>query len=221
MSTVTARWCRVNGVPYVFEPLGMFRPKLRKVALKRALDGTLYRAVPRGAALAIGASELERQELEAVVPTGAGGRAAERLPGPVRPAPAARPLRSPTRARRDRAARPLRRPGRARQGARAPRRPPSRPARGRSARDRRPRRRPRPAAGAARAARPARRGGRVHLLGAVESPLDLYGDADVLALPSAHENFGMVAAEAAAAGQRRSSATAAASPRSCAIAARS
>ena len=43
-------------------------------------------------------------------------------------------------------------------------------------------------------------GGRVHLLGAVESPLDLYGDADVFALPSAHENFGMVAAEAAAAG---------------------
>ena len=40
----------------------------------------------------------------------------------------------------------------------------------------------------------------MHLLGAVESPLDLYGDADVFALPSAHENFGMVAAEAAAAG---------------------
>jgi glycosyltransferase involved in cell wall biosynthesis len=42
--------------------------------------------------------------------------------------------------------------------------------------------------------------GRVHLLGAVASPRDLYGDADVFALPSAHENFGMVAAEAAAAG---------------------
>ena len=41
---------------------------------------------------------------------------------------------------------------------------------------------------------------RVHLLGPVESPLDLYGDADVHALSSAHENFGMVAAEAAAAG---------------------
>ena len=45
VSTVTARWCRANGVPYVFEPLGMFRPKLRKVRLKRALDGTLYRGV--------------------------------------------------------------------------------------------------------------------------------------------------------------------------------
>ena len=42
--------------------------------------------------------------------------------------------------------------------------------------------------------------GRVHLLGTVDSPLELYGDADVFALASAHENFGMVAAEAAAAG---------------------
>jgi glycosyltransferase involved in cell wall biosynthesis len=41
---------------------------------------------------------------------------------------------------------------------------------------------------------------RVHVLGTVDSPFQLYGDADVLALPSAHENFGMVAAEAAAAG---------------------
>jgi glycosyltransferase involved in cell wall biosynthesis len=43
-------------------------------------------------------------------------------------------------------------------------------------------------------------GERVHLLGTVDDPFELYGDADVLALPSAHENFGMVAAEAAAAG---------------------
>ena len=43
---------------------------------------------------------------------------------------------------------------------------------------------------------------RVHLVGAVgaEPPLDLYGDADVFVLASRHENFGMVAAEAAAAG---------------------
>ena len=68
VSTVAARWCRRHGVPYVFEPLGMFRPKLRKVALKQALDPTLYRAVPRGAALAVAASELERQELAAALP---------------------------------------------------------------------------------------------------------------------------------------------------------
>ena len=67
VSTITARWCRRHGVPYVFEPLGMFRPKLRKVMLKRGLDTTLYRAVPRGAALAIAVSTVERRELEAVL----------------------------------------------------------------------------------------------------------------------------------------------------------
>jgi glycosyltransferase involved in cell wall biosynthesis len=44
---------------------------------------------------------------------------------------------------------------------------------------------------------------RVHLTGpwpSVGPPLELYGDADVCALASAHENFGMVAAEAASAG---------------------
>ena len=43
---------------------------------------------------------------------------------------------------------------------------------------------------------------RVHLVGAVgpEPPLDLYGDADAFVLASRHENFGLVAAEAAAAG---------------------
>ena len=81
-----------------------------------------------------------------------------------------------------RAARPLCRPGRARQGARAPGRGRSPPSR-RSARDRRPRRRPRCAAELLALRDSLGAGGRVHLLGAVESPLDLYGDADVLALP--------------------------------------
>src|SRR5512133_602913 len=43
ITTGTACWCRWARVPYVFEPLGMFRPRLRKVLLKRALDATLYR----------------------------------------------------------------------------------------------------------------------------------------------------------------------------------
>jgi glycosyltransferase involved in cell wall biosynthesis len=42
--------------------------------------------------------------------------------------------------------------------------------------------------------------GRVHRLGAIERPLELYAEADVFVLPSAGESFGMVAAEAAAAG---------------------
>jgi glycosyltransferase involved in cell wall biosynthesis len=60
VTTGTAGWCRVKRVPYVFEPLGMFEPRLRKVLLKRALDGTLYRGVARGAAAVVVASPRER-----------------------------------------------------------------------------------------------------------------------------------------------------------------
>ena len=199
VSTVTARWCRVNGVPYVFEPLGMFRPKLRKVALKRALDGTLYRAVPRGAALAIGASERERQELEAVVPPERVVVRPNGFPAPYDPPPRPGPLRS--RLGLDATAPLVLSVGRVARGKglehlvaavaslEGVQLAIAGPDDGHgllpellALRDR---------LGA---------GGRVHLLGAVESPLDLYGDADVFVLPSAHENFGMVAAEAAAAG---------------------
>jgi glycosyltransferase involved in cell wall biosynthesis len=41
---------------------------------------------------------------------------------------------------------------------------------------------------------------RVHLVGATNNPFPLYREANVLALPSRYENFGNVAAEAAAAG---------------------
>ena len=50
------------------------------------------------------------------------------------------------------------------------------------------------------AQRDPRLAGRVHRLQPTLRPLDLYGDADVFALPSAGESFGMAAAEAAAAG---------------------
>src|SRR5919199_2895620 len=65
VTTGTAAWCRLRGVPYVFEPLGMFRPRLRKVALKRALDATLYRGVANGAATVVAASERERDDVVA------------------------------------------------------------------------------------------------------------------------------------------------------------
>ena len=48
VTTGVAAWCRLAHMPYVFEPLGMFEPRLRKVVLKRALDATLYRGVARG-----------------------------------------------------------------------------------------------------------------------------------------------------------------------------
>src|SRR5829696_8060351 len=73
VTTGVAAWCRVVRVPYVFEPLGMFEPRLRKVALKRLLDATLYRGVARGARLVVVASERER---DAVV---AGGVSAEKV----------------------------------------------------------------------------------------------------------------------------------------------
>jgi glycosyltransferase involved in cell wall biosynthesis len=65
VTTATAAWCRMRRIPYIFEPLGMFRPRLRKVALKRALDATLYRGVARGAAAVVVASERERDDVVA------------------------------------------------------------------------------------------------------------------------------------------------------------
>jgi glycosyltransferase involved in cell wall biosynthesis len=65
ITTVTAAWCRIVRVPYVFEPLGMFQPRLRKVLLKRALDATLYRGVARGAAGVVVASAREREDVVA------------------------------------------------------------------------------------------------------------------------------------------------------------
>jgi len=60
VTTSVAAWCGIAHVPYVFEPLGMFEPRLRKVLLKRLLDATLYRGVARGAAAVVVASERER-----------------------------------------------------------------------------------------------------------------------------------------------------------------
>jgi glycosyltransferase involved in cell wall biosynthesis len=62
VGTVATRWARRGGVPYVFEGLGMVRPKLRKVALKRGLDATVYRSVLAGATLLVAASAREREE---------------------------------------------------------------------------------------------------------------------------------------------------------------
>jgi glycosyltransferase involved in cell wall biosynthesis len=67
VTTVVAAWCRIGRVPYVFEPLGMFEPRLRKVFLKRALDATLYRGVARGAHAVVVASQ---READAVIASG-------------------------------------------------------------------------------------------------------------------------------------------------------
>jgi glycosyltransferase involved in cell wall biosynthesis len=95
ITTVTAAWCRARRIPYVFEPLGMFQPRLRKVALKHALDATLYRGVARSAATVVVASQRERDDVvacgvpaEKVHVRGNGFPDPERLgsePGGVRP----------------------------------------------------------------------------------------------------------------------------------------
>src|SRR6478735_7556760 len=43
VTTGVAAWCRLRRVPYLFEPVGMFAPRLRKVALKRLFDSTVTR----------------------------------------------------------------------------------------------------------------------------------------------------------------------------------
>jgi glycosyltransferase involved in cell wall biosynthesis len=72
VTTAAAAWARLKGIPYVFEPLGMFRARLRKVVLKRALDVTLYRGVASGAAAVAVSSSIERDDVAAsgIVPPG-------------------------------------------------------------------------------------------------------------------------------------------------------
>lgn len=65
VTTGVATWCRLRRIPYIFEPVGMFRPRLRKVLLKRVLDATLTRGVARGARLVIVSSPRERDDVVA------------------------------------------------------------------------------------------------------------------------------------------------------------
>ncbi len=200
VTTGTAAWCRLRGVPYVFEPLGMFRPRLRKVRLKRALDATLYRGVVSGAAAVVAASELERADVVA------GGVPPERVHvrgnGFPEPSAASKGKHADLRARLEI--------------------PPEAPivlyvgriAAGKGIEHLVEAARRLPAAHVVLAGPDDRHGtqllveraraetdGRVHTLPpTAEPPLDLYPQADVFVLASEGESFGMVAAEAAAAG---------------------
>ena len=201
ISTAVSAWARVRRVPYVFEPLGMFEPRLRKVALKRTLDATLYRGVAGGAAAVIVSSEREAGDVRA------GGIPADRVrvrgngfPNPHSMPPARGVLRSELgipdgapivlyvgRVASGKGIDHLLAAARALPEAHLVIVGPD---------DRH---------GAIDQVRAAqhdpRTAGRVHVLGATaEPPLHLYAEADVLCLPSAGESFGMAAAEAAAAG---------------------
>jgi glycosyltransferase involved in cell wall biosynthesis len=63
VTTGVSAWCRARRIPYVFEPVGMFKPRLRKVRLKRAFDSTLTRGLVSGARLVIVSSSRERDDL--------------------------------------------------------------------------------------------------------------------------------------------------------------
>ena len=198
VTTVVAAWARLRRIPYVFEPLGMFRPRLRKVALKRALDATLYRSVAHGAAAVVVSSSLERDDVVAggvrpervrvrgngfpLPPMGNGGRPRAGL-GIAEDAPLVLYVGriavgkgiellldaiASLPAAHLVLAGPDDRHGATERVHRAQEEPGTR--------------------------------GRVHLLGEIEEPFDLYRAADVFCLPSAGESFGMAAAEAAASG---------------------
>jgi glycosyltransferase involved in cell wall biosynthesis len=196
VTTGTAAWLRAKRIPYVFEPLGMFRPRLRKVRLKRTLDATLYRGVASGAAAVVVSSERERDDVVA------GGVPAEKVHvrGNGFPEPGAGAGNCGLRARlgippeaplvlyvgriaSGKGIEHLLAVGDALPDAHVVLSGPD---------DRH---------GVAALVRTAEAGGRVHALPATaEPPLDLYPQADVFVLASEGESFGMAAAEAAAAG---------------------
>jgi glycosyltransferase involved in cell wall biosynthesis len=201
IGTMVAAWCRVRGIPYVFEALGMFRPKLRKVGLKRVLDASVFRHVPAGASRVLACSRIERDEYVA------GGVAPSRI--------ALRPNGFPHI--------PAATPGALRSRLGLTANAPLVLSVGRIASGKGLDLLVRAVAGIQDShlaivgpdddhgtSAQLRRlsfelgvAGRVHFMGplAHDDVLEAYADADVVTLASAHESFGMVAAEAAAAGK--------------------
>jgi glycosyltransferase involved in cell wall biosynthesis len=201
VTTGVAAWCRVARVPYVFEPLGMFEPRLRKVLLKQALDATLYRGVARGAAAVVVASQ---REAEGVIASGIATVEKVRVRGNGFPEPFGVDTNGDLRSRLGIAANAqvILYVGRI--------------AAGKGIEHLLDATRELTAAhlviagpddrhGTSRLVRQAQQdpatAGRIHLLPVTEEPPhDLYPQADVFVLASAGESFGLVAAEAAAAG---------------------
>jgi glycosyltransferase involved in cell wall biosynthesis len=63
LGPAAAFFCRRRGVPYVVEPMGMFRPIVRSLALKRLYHGMFGNSLVAGARFLIATSEQERREL--------------------------------------------------------------------------------------------------------------------------------------------------------------
>ena len=73
LGPVVAWWCRRHGIPYVVEPMGMYRPIVRSIVAKQLYHRLLGRAIVAGAARVIATSTLEHDELVA------GGVPAEKI----------------------------------------------------------------------------------------------------------------------------------------------
>lgn len=63
LGPIVSYFCRRKGIPYVIEPMGMYRPIDRNVHVKKFWHHTLGRTFWRDAAQIIATSELEQQEL--------------------------------------------------------------------------------------------------------------------------------------------------------------
>lgn len=71
LGPTVSNYCRRQGIPYVIEPMGMYRPIDRSIRLKLLWRHSIGNAFWRGAAQIIATSEMERQELiEVGVPPG-------------------------------------------------------------------------------------------------------------------------------------------------------
>jgi len=63
LGPTAAYFCRRQGVPYVVEPMGMYRPIDRSLRFKRLWHGTMGKALLQNAARVIATSNIEREEL--------------------------------------------------------------------------------------------------------------------------------------------------------------
>jgi glycosyltransferase involved in cell wall biosynthesis len=63
LGPAVARACRRRGLPYVIEPMGMFRPIVRNIALKKVYRYLMGNSVVAGALRVVATSEQEQREL--------------------------------------------------------------------------------------------------------------------------------------------------------------
>lgn len=63
LGPIVARACRKKGIPYLVEPMGMFRPMVRNLALKRLYRRVLGESVLHGAVRVVATSVQEQTEL--------------------------------------------------------------------------------------------------------------------------------------------------------------